>query len=118
LEARAGRDEVICIPGTATGLPSRAGNAGGELPVPAFGGENDFVDTGATGANGAYGGPCPPSGDKPHRYVFTIYALAVDNIDVAAARLRLNPSDFADGIRELPCSLFGDDDGVEVVLPQ
>lgn len=22
-----------------------------------------------------YGGPCPPSGDKPHRYVFTVYAL-------------------------------------------
>lgn len=22
-----------------------------------------------------YGGPCPPVGDKPHRYVFTLYAL-------------------------------------------
>ena len=22
-----------------------------------------------------YGGPCPPEGDEPHRYVFTLYAL-------------------------------------------
>lgn len=24
-----------------------------------------------------YGGPCPPLGDKPHHYIFTIYALDV-----------------------------------------
>ena len=24
-----------------------------------------------------YGGPCPPKGDKPHHYVFTVYALDV-----------------------------------------
>ena len=28
-------------------------------------------DGGAPG----YVGPCPPPGDKPHRYVFTLYAL-------------------------------------------
>ena len=28
-----------------------------------------------------YGGPCPPKGDKPHRYIFTVYALKVDQID-------------------------------------
>jgi len=22
-----------------------------------------------------YGGPCPPEGDKPHRYIFTLYAM-------------------------------------------
>ena len=33
---------------------------------------------------GAYkfGGPCPPKGDKPHRYVFTVYALKVDKLDL------------------------------------
>jgi hypothetical protein len=31
-----------------------------------------------------YGGPCPPQGDKPHRYVFTIHALKVDKIDLEA----------------------------------
>jgi Raf kinase inhibitor-like YbhB/YbcL family protein len=29
-----------------------------------------------------YGGPCPPPGDQPHRYIFTIHALRVDRIDV------------------------------------
>jgi Raf kinase inhibitor-like YbhB/YbcL family protein len=27
-----------------------------------------------------YGGPCPPPGDKPHRYIFTVYALKVDQL--------------------------------------
>ncbi len=29
-----------------------------------------------------FGGPCPPVGDKPHRYIFTIYALKTDKIDI------------------------------------
>lgn len=29
-----------------------------------------------------YGGACPPKGDQPHRYIFTIYALDVDRLDV------------------------------------
>ena len=45
---------------------------------------NDFQDTGAVGANGNYGGPCPPVGDKPHHYVFTLYALSVDDLYAAA----------------------------------
>lgn len=31
-----------------------------------------------------YGGPCPPRGDNPHRYHFTLYALRVDRLDVGA----------------------------------
>ena len=30
----------------------------------------------------AWGGVCPPPGDKPHRYIFTVHALSVDRIDV------------------------------------
>ena len=36
-----------------------------------------------TGGNGNYGGPCPPQGDPPHRYIFTLFALAVDKLEVA-----------------------------------
>jgi len=75
---------VYNIPASATGLPQGAGNAATALPAPAFGGANDFFDTGATGGNGNYGGPCPPVGDKPHHYVFTLYALAVDDVDAAS----------------------------------
>ena len=31
-----------------------------------------------------YGGPCPPPGDKPHHYIFTVYALKVDSIPLDA----------------------------------
>jgi Raf kinase inhibitor-like YbhB/YbcL family protein len=40
----------------------------GTLGAPRVQGHNDFGDDG-------YGGPCPPKGDTPHRYVFTLYAL-------------------------------------------
>jgi len=75
---------VYNIPASATGLPRGAGNAPGSLPAPAFGGTNDFADTGVTGGNGNYGGPCPPEGDAPHHYNFTLYALAVDDVQAAA----------------------------------
>jgi Raf kinase inhibitor-like YbhB/YbcL family protein len=74
---------IYNIPATATELPQGAGNSSNALPVPAFGGANDFLDTGATGVNGNYGGPCPPTGDKPHRCVFTLYALAVADVEAA-----------------------------------
>lgn len=40
----------------------------GEAPKGSLEGENSFDDVG-------YGGPCPPEGDKAHRYVFELYAL-------------------------------------------
>jgi phosphatidylethanolamine-binding protein (PEBP) family uncharacterized protein len=36
-----------------------------------------------------WGGPCPPAGDKPHRYNFTLYALKVDGLDVSGASASL-----------------------------
>lgn len=30
----------------------------------------------------SFGGACPPEGDKPHAYIFTIYALDVDKLDL------------------------------------
>jgi len=53
---------VLAIPTSATRLDT------GALPPGAVETENSF------GARG-WGGPCPPEGDEPHRYVFALYAL-------------------------------------------
>ncbi|HEX7440561.1 MAG TPA: YbhB/YbcL family Raf kinase inhibitor-like protein [Caldimonas sp.] len=69
---------VYNIPATATQLPEGAGGADGKgLPAGAMQGRTDF------GAPG-FGGACPPAGDKPHRYVFTLYALKTDKLEVPA----------------------------------
>ena len=75
---------VYNIPPTVSELAQGAGNSAAGLPTGASGGTTDFFDTGTTGGNGNYGGPCPPAGDKPHRYMFTLYALSVDNLEAAA----------------------------------
>jgi len=74
---------VYNIPASASSLPRGAGNAPASLPAPAFGGNTDFLDTGASGGNGNYAGPCPPAGDKPHRYQFTLYAYGVPDVQAA-----------------------------------
>jgi Raf kinase inhibitor-like YbhB/YbcL family protein len=43
----------------------------GKAPAVAQQGENSF-------GNRGYSGPCPPKGDRAHRYVFTLYALRSD----------------------------------------
>jgi Raf kinase inhibitor-like YbhB/YbcL family protein len=69
---------VINLPATTTSLPRGAGKAdGSKLPK---GAQQINTDFGMPG----YGGPCPPAGDKPHRYIVTIYALKVPKLDVPA----------------------------------
>ncbi len=53
---------VYSIPGHVRDLTE------GELPAGAVEGVNDADEAG-------YAGPCPPEGDAPHRYEFTLYAL-------------------------------------------
>jgi Raf kinase inhibitor-like YbhB/YbcL family protein len=74
---------VYNIPPTVTHMAQGAGNSPATLPAGAYGGNTDFMDTGATILNGNYGGPCPPAGDKPHHYTFTLFALCTDNVHIA-----------------------------------
>ncbi len=69
---------VINIPANVTELPADAGAAGGaSLPKGATPVRIDF-------GVAAWGGVCPPQGDKPHRYVFTVHALKTDKLDIPA----------------------------------
>jgi Raf kinase inhibitor-like YbhB/YbcL family protein len=70
---------VFNLPASTRSLPKGAGDAGGSgMPAGAVQSRTDFGTSG-------YGGPCPPQGDKPHRYVFTVYALKVDKLDADAS---------------------------------
>ncbi len=67
---------VYNLPPTAMSLPQGAGSVdGSRLPAGAVQQKTDF-------GTPAWGGPCPPAGDKPHHYHFTVYALKVDKLDV------------------------------------
>lgn len=59
---------VVNIPPDVTELSLGAGNKGGALPKGALQTRTDYGFAG-------YGGPCPPEGDHPHRYLFTVYAV-------------------------------------------
>jgi len=68
---------VVNIPPNVTELALDAGNPkAGKLPAGALQTRTDF------GAPG-YGGPCPPPGDHPHRYLFTVFAVSQDKLQVA-----------------------------------
>ena len=50
------------------------------------GASNKSMPTGAIESSTSYGskgfgGACPPKGDKPHRYIFTVYALDTEKIE-------------------------------------
>jgi Raf kinase inhibitor-like YbhB/YbcL family protein len=69
---------VINIPAGVTELQPDAGNASNaNLPA---GAQQVRIDYGVA----AWGGACPPPGDKPHRYVFTVYALKTDKLAIPA----------------------------------
>ena len=49
--------------------------AGGPVPAGAVEGRTDFGQPG-------FGGAAPPAGHGPHRYIFTVFAVDVDKLDV------------------------------------
>jgi len=65
---------VFDIPPTVSELPKNAGDPKANLMPP--GAIQSRTDFGVPG----YNGPCPPPGDKPHRYYITVFALNVDKL--------------------------------------
>ncbi len=69
---------VFNMPPDVTSLPKGAGDPKSDAaPKSAVQSRTDFGVPG-------YGGPCPPKGDKPHHYHFTIFAVDVDKLDADA----------------------------------
>jgi Raf kinase inhibitor-like YbhB/YbcL family protein len=67
---------VYNIPATTTKLEKGAGiEKNTALPSGAVQATTSF-------GSASYGGPCPPTGEKPHRYVFTLYALGTEKIEL------------------------------------
>ncbi len=69
---------IYNIPASVTGLDAGAGDPkGSAAPAGSVQGTTDFGTAG-------YGGPCPPVGDRPHRYVFTVFALKTEKLELPA----------------------------------
>ena len=69
---------IFNIPATVTELALNAGDAAAGLAPK--GSMQSMTDFGKPG----FGGACPPAGDKPHRYQFTIFALKADKLPLEA----------------------------------
>jgi Raf kinase inhibitor-like YbhB/YbcL family protein len=66
---------VFNIPAGTTSLAKGAGDPkANTMPAGTVQSRTDFGVPG-------WGGPCPPQGDKPHRYIFTLFAVDVDKLD-------------------------------------
>ena len=69
---------VVNLPSDTKSLKSGAGNLEmGSLPKGALATINDYGIS-------DFGGPCPPVGHGDHTYIFTIYALDVEKLDVTS----------------------------------
>ena len=67
---------VANIPASTTSLPKNAGDLKADLaPKGSVQSRTDFGTSG-------YGGPCPPKGDKPHHYIFTVFAVDTEKLEV------------------------------------
>jgi Raf kinase inhibitor-like YbhB/YbcL family protein len=79
---------VVNIPANVTELAAGAGAPGSKLlPEGALQTRTDYGVV-------SYGGPCPPEGDHPHRYIFTVFAVGSEvlpvNADTSAAIVGFN----------------------------
>jgi Raf kinase inhibitor-like YbhB/YbcL family protein len=70
---------VYNIPASVSSIPEGA-SPGGEMPAGAKELNSDYVTFQIPGYSNHYGGPWPP--DASHRYVFTLYALKSESLDL------------------------------------
>jgi Raf kinase inhibitor-like YbhB/YbcL family protein len=68
---------AVNIPASVTELAVGAGSKGGMMPDGALMTRTELGDSG-------YLGPCPPEGDHPHRYLFTVFAVGKEKLEVTA----------------------------------
>lgn len=69
---------IFNIPSDVTSLELDAGNV--ESGLAPEGSVQSITSFGQTG----FGGACPPEGDPPHAYIFTVYALSVETLGLDA----------------------------------
>ena len=69
---------VFDIPASAKGLKANAGDV--KLAIAPKGSVQSTTSYGGPG----FGGACPPEGDKPHEYIFTVYALKTKSLGLNA----------------------------------
>jgi len=67
---------IVNIPSNISELKKDAGNL--QKGLAPKGSTQSITDYGKHG----FGGACPPVGDKPHRYIFTVYALNIAKLEV------------------------------------
>jgi len=67
---------IFNIPANVSELKADAGRI--EKKLAPVGSIQSLTDFGKPG----FGGACPPQGDKPHRYIFTVYALSIPKLDL------------------------------------
>lgn len=72
---------VFNIPATINYLPENFGNPAQPTKLEAL---KTITQSRTDFGTAGYGGPCPPVGHGAHRYIFTIYALKTDKLDVKA----------------------------------
>ncbi|MEE6258626.1 YbhB/YbcL family Raf kinase inhibitor-like protein [Plantactinospora sonchi] len=66
---------LVNVPAGVTELPRGAGSDSSAGVPGAFSVRNDYGEQ-------SYGGSAPPAGDRPHRYVFAVHALDVEQLDL------------------------------------
>jgi Raf kinase inhibitor-like YbhB/YbcL family protein len=66
---------AVNLPASTSELPREAGSGDETLPGDAFHVRNDY-------GTRDYGGAAPPAGHGPHRYVFAVHAVGVEQLEV------------------------------------